>query len=77
MFTNLKIGMRLGLGFGLVLILMAIISTIATMRISELNSDITDVVQGSMPKAAMANNLLDNARRFVAEQHRHGSRTHP
>ncbi|MCX7173256.1 MAG: carbonic anhydrase family protein [Proteobacteria bacterium] len=62
MFNNLKIGMRLGLGFGLVLILMAVISTVSILRISELNADIVDVVEGQMPKTVMANNLVDNAR---------------
>jgi methyl-accepting chemotaxis protein len=62
MFKNLKIGVRLGAGFGLVLILMAIISTIAILRISELNTDIAAVVERSMPMAAMANNVADNAR---------------
>jgi methyl-accepting chemotaxis protein len=62
MFKNLKIGIRLGAGFGLVLILLVTIATIAILRISELNSDIENIVQGAMPKASMANNIVDNAR---------------
>jgi methyl-accepting chemotaxis protein len=61
MFKNLKIGVRLGLGFGLVLLLLAAIASIAVLRIAELNKDIEDVVQGAMPKTVMVNNLLDNA----------------
>ena len=62
MFKNMKIGVRLGAGFGLVLILLVISATISIQRISEINSDISDVVDGAMPKAQMANNLVDNAR---------------
>jgi methyl-accepting chemotaxis protein len=61
MFKNLKIGARLGSGFGLVLILLASIATIAILRISELNTDIEGVVGDAMPKSVMANNLLGNA----------------
>jgi methyl-accepting chemotaxis protein len=61
MFKNLKIGVRLGAGFGLVLVLLTIIATIAVLRISELNNDIEVVVGDSMPKSVMANNLLGHA----------------
>jgi len=45
----------------MVLLLMAIISTIATLRISELDKDIDEVVEGAMPKTVMANTLIENA----------------
>ncbi len=61
MFKNLKIGVRLGVGFGLVLLLLAIISTVSILRIAELNKGIEDVVQGALPKTVMAGNLVDNA----------------
>ncbi|MFA7279952.1 MAG: carbonic anhydrase family protein [Sterolibacterium sp.] len=61
MFKNLKIGMRLGAGFGLVLILLAAISTVAVLRISELDADIDEVVHGAMPKTVLANNLIESA----------------
>ena len=61
MFKNLKIGVRLGAGFGLVLLLLATIVTIAILRISELNTDIETVVGDAMPKTVMANNLIGNA----------------
>jgi methyl-accepting chemotaxis protein len=60
MFKNLKIGIRLGLGFGLVLILLAAIATIAILRITELNKDIEEVVQGALPKTVMTNGLAEN-----------------
>jgi methyl-accepting chemotaxis protein len=61
MFKNLKLAVRLGGGFGMVLLLMAIISTISTLRISSLDGDIDDVVNGAMPKTVLANNLIENA----------------
>ena len=51
MFKNLKIGVRLGLGFGLVLLFLAIIASIATTRISALNSNIEDLVDGRIPRS--------------------------
>jgi len=60
-FKNLKIGMRLGLGFGLVLLLLAAIAAIAVLRVSELNTSIEVVVKDAMPKTVMANNLIGNA----------------
>jgi len=61
MFKNLKLAVRLGGGFGMVLLLLAIIATIATLRIGSLDGDIDDVVNGAMPKTVLANNLIDNA----------------
>ncbi|MFA6444668.1 MAG: carbonic anhydrase family protein, partial [Sterolibacterium sp.] len=61
MFKNLKIGMRLGVGFGMVLILLAVISTISVLRISELDEDIDEVVDGALPKTVLANYLIENA----------------
>jgi methyl-accepting chemotaxis protein len=60
MFKNLKIGVKLGAGFGLVLILLGAIATIAILRIAELNKDIEDVVQGALPKTVMTNGLAEN-----------------
>jgi methyl-accepting chemotaxis protein len=61
MFKNMKIGVRLGGGFGLVLLLLTIIASISILRISELNTDIESVVNGAMPKTVMVNNLIGNA----------------
>ncbi len=61
MFKNMKIGVRLGGGFGLVLVLLTIIATISILRISELNADIERVVGDAIPKTVMANNLIGNA----------------
>jgi len=61
MFKNLKIGVRLGFGFGFVLLLLTCIAALSIMRIGELNSGIDDVVDGRIPKIVMANELVANA----------------
>jgi len=60
MFKNLKIGVRLGVGFGFVLLLLTIISTVAILRIGQLNNGIEDVVDGRIPKIIMSNEILEN-----------------
>ena len=60
MFKNLKIGMRLGLGFGFVLLLLAIISVIAFLRVGQISSEVTDLVGDKFPKTVWANNVVDN-----------------
>ncbi|MBZ0106373.1 MAG: methyl-accepting chemotaxis protein, partial [Sulfuricella denitrificans] len=57
MFKNMKIGMRLGLGFGLMLALLAAIAMIGIMRLSALNADIDDMVKDKYPKTLWANNI--------------------
>ncbi|MFZ4539617.1 MCP four helix bundle domain-containing protein, partial [Propionivibrio sp.] len=59
MFKNLKIGVRLGLGFGFVLILLAAISTIAYTRLAALNTAIEDMVQDKYPKTLIAKDIID------------------
>ena len=60
MFNNLKVGQRLAMGFGLVLALLAIISVTAYLRISQINTGISDVVNDKFPKTIYANNIIDN-----------------
>ena len=55
MFKNLKIGVRLGLGFGFVLLLLTIISAVAVMRVNEISHDVADVVNDKLPKTEWAN----------------------
>ena len=60
MFNNLKIGVRLGLGFAFVLLMLAIISALSITRIAELNTGIDDIVDGRLPKILMSNELIEN-----------------
>jgi methyl-accepting chemotaxis protein len=60
MFGNLKIGMRLGLGFGLVLLLLGVIAFIGISRLGGLNEEIGDMVNDKYPKTVLANDVIDN-----------------
>ncbi|KXB30851.1 histidine kinase [Dechloromonas denitrificans] len=59
MFKNLKIGVRLGLGFGFVLTLLIVIATISFLRIGSLNDEIHDLVEDKFPKTVLANDIID------------------
>ncbi|WP_319244863.1 methyl-accepting chemotaxis protein [uncultured Propionivibrio sp.] len=60
MFKNLKIGLRLGLGFGVVLLLLVLLSTLSIERISTINNDTVDIVENRMPKIEMATEIREN-----------------
>jgi methyl-accepting chemotaxis protein len=58
MFKNLKIGVRLGIGFGLMVLLLVIVSSLAYLRVGQLNSEIENMVNDKFPKTEMANEIL-------------------
>ena len=58
MFTNLKLGVRLGLGFATVLVMLVIIAVIGTSRINGLNQDLDLVINDRIPKTAQANEII-------------------
>ena len=60
MFKNLRIGVRLGAGFGFVLVLLTVISTLAYIRVGSISEEITDLVNDKFPKTVWANNVVDN-----------------
>ncbi|WP_273703717.1 methyl-accepting chemotaxis protein, partial [Candidatus Accumulibacter vicinus] len=59
MFKNLRIGARLGLGFGIVVTLLLVISAVAYLRINGLNADVDKLVNNFFPKTVWANNIID------------------
>jgi len=59
MFKNLKIGVRLGIGFGLMILLLVIISALTYMRIGQINTEIMSMVFDKFPKTVMANEAVD------------------
>ena len=59
MFKNMKIGMRLGLGFALVLILLVVISAVSYLRVGQINTEIEDLVNDKFPKTVIANDIID------------------
>lgn len=60
MFNNLKIGVRLGLGFAFVLLMLAAISVLSITRINELNAGIDELAEGRIPKIVLADELSLN-----------------
>jgi methyl-accepting chemotaxis protein len=60
MFKNMKIGMRLGLGFGLVLVLLSVIAFVGMTRLGQLNEEIEALVKDKYPKTVLANDIIDN-----------------
>src|SRR5262245_40645320 len=58
MFKNMKIGTRLGLGFALVLVILLATLAVAALRMTQLNSNVSNVVQDDFPKAELANAII-------------------
>ncbi len=59
MFKNLKIGVRLALGFALVLALLIAISTLSLQRISALDREVGIMANEQFPKTVLANDIID------------------
>ena len=57
---NMKVGTKLGLGFGLILFLLAIIAGFSIREMTDLNHDIDDIVNDKFPKTIVANDIIDN-----------------
>lgn len=60
MFKNMKIGMRLGVGFGLVLVLLSVIAFIGITRLGHLNEAVDKIVNDRYPKTVQANDIIDS-----------------
>ena len=59
MFANMKIGVRLAIGFAAVLSLLVFIAVLGFLRISALNSQVEQVTADLFPKTVMANDVID------------------
>src|SRR5690606_23226669 len=60
MFKNMKIGVRLALGFGIVLILLIAIALLGINRLGMLNQSLNELAQDRYPKTVWANNIIDS-----------------
>ena len=60
MFKNLKLGVRLAIGFGIIVTLMLIISMVSVSRVSSLDEEISNMVKDKFPKTVWANNMIDD-----------------
>jgi methyl-accepting chemotaxis protein len=60
MLKNMKLGTKIGLGFGVVLVLMIGIATLSLVKMSGLNADMDVMVSDRFPKTVLANDITDN-----------------
>jgi methyl-accepting chemotaxis protein len=60
MFNNLRIGVRLGIGFGSALLVMAFIALLSIARLGEMNDKVNDMVNDKFPKTVWANDMIDS-----------------
>ena len=58
MFKNLKIGVRLGIGFALIVVLLAVVSTLAYIRVGTLDTEINDLIKDKYPKTVLATDII-------------------
>jgi len=60
MLKNMKIGPRLGFGFGIIMVLMLIVGTFSIFRITGLNGSIDKMVNDRFPKTVQANDVISD-----------------
>ncbi|MGE5669892.1 MAG: MCP four helix bundle domain-containing protein, partial [Fibrobacterota bacterium] len=60
MFKNMKIGVRLGLGFGLILAMLVIMSITTIVQMNSISGKLNTVVNDRFPKTVMANEIINN-----------------
>ena len=71
MFKNLKIGVRLGIGFAVTLLLLVVVSVVGVTRVGELQSSIDGLVNDNNAKTQLANEAIqavlsaDGMRRLI------------
>jgi len=68
MFGNLKVGTRLALGFGAVVVLLLVISLTSVLRLASINATTTVIMEDRYPKVVLVNEMLqhtiDNGRQM-------------
>ena len=60
MLSNLKIGVRLGIGFAVTLALLVVIAVISVSRITALNASVNSLVTDRVPVTVVANKIVEN-----------------
>ncbi len=58
MFQNMKTGTRLGLAFGIIVVLLLVIAIVGISKLENLNDEMSKIVNVEYPKVAICNNLL-------------------
>ncbi|GAB7027661.1 methyl-accepting chemotaxis protein [Geotalea toluenoxydans] len=59
MFKNMKIGTKLGVGYGVVLLLMVLMGVLAYVNVSRLSNNIDELAADKFPKTVQANDVID------------------
>ena len=59
MLNNLKLGVRLGIGFAITLILLIVIAVTSYSRLGSLNTEIENMVNDKFPKTVLSNDVID------------------
>ena len=60
--ANLKIGVRLGMGYSAVLLLLVVVMVVSIINLTSLNTGINSLVKEHWVKAKLANQALDATR---------------
>ena len=58
MFSNLKIGVRLAVGFAVLIALLLVVGVMASLQLRGINEDVDGVINDHTPKVAMANEMI-------------------
>ncbi len=59
MFNNLKIGVKLAIGFGIAVLFLAIVLFTGLNSLSSVNDQVVEIVEGRFPKTVLANEIVD------------------
>ena len=59
--SNMKVGARLGAGFGIILMLLAAIVALSWLRLNDLNAAIDNITKDRMVKIQMSSDVMENA----------------
>ena len=60
MLNNMKIGFRLALAFGIVIVLLVVISATSLMRLADMNAITTHITEDRMLKIEMSSEMIEN-----------------
>ncbi|MGN6580271.1 MAG: HAMP domain-containing methyl-accepting chemotaxis protein [Bordetella sp.] len=59
MFAKMKVANRLGLGFGIVIVLLLIMSSVSLTRLATLNGNLKQITQRNYPQVVLANQAIE------------------
>ncbi len=63
--SNMKLGAKLTLGFGVVLAMMAIVTAVAINRLGVINENLNDIVNNDNKRVFLANEMVDQVRNIA------------